>query len=372
MTHDSQHTTKKFIIAGGGTGGHIFPAVAIADALKQNDTNAEILFVGAKGRMEMEKVPQAGYKIVGLDVVGLQRSLTLKNLAFPFKVLKSLMQARKVIKDFKPDACIGVGGYASGPVLFLAALSGIKIFIQEQNSYPGITNKILSKFAKKIFVAYDNLNNFFNASKILLTGNPVRKDITAASPVKSEALQLFKLDENKKTILIIGGSLGARTINESIEKNIDLLNNSGVQLLWQTGKIYYDGIIERTKNKDLSNIKIHQFIKEMNLAYSAADIIISRAGALSISELCIVGKPCILIPSPNVSEDHQTKNAMALVNKNAAILVKDIEAKEKLGETVLSLLNDSNKQTALSANIKTLAKTNAANDIVNEIIHQIQ
>ncbi len=371
MIHNSRHTTKKFIIAGGGTGGHIFPAIAIADGLKQFDPNCEILFVGASGRMEIEKVPQSGYKIVGLDVVGLQRSLTPKNILFPFKVLKSLMQARKVVKEFKPDACIGVGGYASGPVLFVAALSCIKIFIQEQNSYPGITNKILSKFAQKIFVAYDNLANFFNPTKIILTGNPVRKDITAVLPDKKEAIAFFNLDGNKKTILIIGGSLGARTINESIEKNIDLLNNAGIQLIWQTGKIYYDGIIERTKDKDLSNINIHQFIKEMNLAYSAADIIISRAGALSISELCIVGKPCILIPSPNVSEDHQTKNAMALVNKNAAILVKDIIAKEKLGEAVLSLLIDTNKQIELSNNIKTLAKSNAANDIVKEIIQNI-
>jgi UDP-N-acetylglucosamine--N-acetylmuramyl-(pentapeptide) pyrophosphoryl-undecaprenol N-acetylglucosamine transferase len=363
---------QRYIIAGGGTGGHIFPAIAIADSLKQHQPNCEILFVGASGRMEMEKVPQAGYKIIGLNVVGLQRSLTPKNLLFPFKVCKSLLQARKVIKDFKPDACIGVGGYASGPVLFIAALLGIKIFIQEQNSYPGITNKILSKFARKIFVAYDNLNAFFNPNKIILTGNPVRKDITAVLPTKQEALSFFNLKENKKTILIIGGSLGARTINESIEKNIELFTENNIQLLWQTGKIYYDGIIERTKDKDLSDVKIHQFIKEMNMAYAAADIIISRAGALSISELCIVGKPTILIPSPNVSEDHQTKNAMALVNKNAAVLIKDTEAKEKLGNEVLALLQDENKLNNLSSNIKTLAKTNAANDIVTEIINQIK
>lgn len=375
MTNQTKYINQqnqRYIIAGGGTGGHIFPAIAIADSLKQHQPNCEILFVGASGRMEMEKVPQAGYKIIGLNVVGLQRSLTPKNLLFPFKVCKSLLQARKVIKDFKPDACIGVGGYASGPVLFIAALLGIKIFIQEQNSYPGITNKILSKFARKIFVAYDNLNAFFNTNKIILTGNPVRKDITAALPTKNEALTFFHLKENKKTILIIGGSLGARTINESIEKNIDLFTENNIQLLWQTGKIYYDGIIERTKDKNLSEVKIHQFIKEMNMAYAAADIIISRAGALSISELCIVGKPTILIPSPNVSEDHQTKNAMALVNKNAAILIKDIEAKEKLGDEVLALLRDENKLSNLSNNIKTLAKTNAANDIVTEIINQIK
>ena len=369
INHINQ-SNQRFIIAGGGTGGHIFPAVAIADALKQYQPDCEILFVGASGRMEMEKVPQAGYNIIGLEVVGLQRSLTLKNLLFPFKLLKSLFQAYKVVKNFKPDACIGVGGYASGPVLFIAALSGIKIFIQEQNSYPGITNKILSRFAKKIFIAYDNLNQFFNPTKIVLTGNPVRKDITTVLPSKNEALTFFNLAENKKTILIIGGSLGARTINESIEKNIELFLGNGFQLLWQTGKIYYDGIIESTKDKDLSNVKIHQFIKEMNMAYAAADIIISRAGALSISELCIIGKPTILIPSPNVSEDHQTKNAMALVNKNAAVLLKDTEAKSTLGDTVLNLMKDETKLNQLSNNIKTLAKTNAANDIVEEIVKE--
>jgi UDP-N-acetylglucosamine--N-acetylmuramyl-(pentapeptide) pyrophosphoryl-undecaprenol N-acetylglucosamine transferase len=362
----------KFIIAGGGTGGHIFPAVAIADALKQQLPSCEILFVGASGRMEMEKVPQAGYKIIGLEVVGLQRSMTIKNLLFPFKLIKSLVQAFNVIRKFKPNVCIGVGGYASGPVLFIAALLGIRIFIQEQNSYPGITNKILSKFARKIFVAYDNLNQFFKNEKIVLSGNPVRKDITTVLPSKEEAFAFFDLKKDKKTVLIIGGSLGARTINESIEKNIELFSENGFQLLWQTGKIYYDGIIERTKNNNLSNTKIHQFIREMNMAYSAADIIISRAGALSISELCIVGKPTILIPSPNVSEDHQTKNAMALVNKNAAILVKDIEAKDKLGNVLLELTKDETKLNELSNNIKTLAKTNAANEIVSEIIKQIK
>lgn len=364
MTNEIKNSNQKYIIAGGGTGGHIFPAIAIADALKQQQPTCEILFVGANGRMEMEKVPQAGYKIVGLEVVGLQRSLTAKNLLFPIKLLKSLFQAYKIVKDFKPKACIGVGGYASGPVLFIAAFCGIKIFIQEQNSYPGITNKILSKFAKKIFVAYDNLNQFFNPTKIILTGNPVRKDITAILPTKQAALNFFHLKEDKKTVLVIGGSLGARTINESIEKNIALFTQNNIQLLWQTGKIYYDGILDRTKNNDLTDVKIHQFIREINMAYAAADIIISRAGALSISELCIIGKPTILIPSPNVSEDHQTKNAMTLVNKNAAVLVRDIEAKEKLGNVVLELLNNNSQMNELSSNIKTLGKSNAANEIV--------
>lgn len=365
--HNKQHAPR-YIIAGGGTGGHIFPAVAIADALKQQQPNCDILFVGASGRMEMEKVPQAGYEIVGLEVVGLQRSLTIKNLIFPFKLLKSLFQAFRVVRQFKPNACIGVGGYASGPVLFIAALLRINIFIQEQNSYPGITNKILSKLAQKIFVAYDNLSAFFNPSKIILTGNPVRKDITATLPSKEEALNHFHLNKNKKTILVIGGSLGARTINEAIELNIDLFSTNNIQVLWQTGKAYYDAIIERTKNKNTTDIKIHQFIKEMNYAYAAADIIISRAGALSISELCIIGKPAIFIPSPNVSEDHQTKNAMALVQKDAALLVKDSEDKEMLGVVLLNILKDENKQKTLAANIRSLAKTNAANEIANNII----
>ncbi len=359
--------TRKYIIAGGGTGGHIFPAVAIADALTQNQPDCRILFVGAKGRMEMEKVPQAGYDIVGLEVVGLQRSLTLKNLLFPFKLLKSLFQAFSVLRKFRPDACVGVGGYASGPVLFIAALMGTKIYIQEQNSYPGITNKILSKLASKIFVAYDNLNQFFNPEKILLTGNPVRKDITAELPEKKDALSFFNLKEDKKTILIIGGSLGARTINTAIEKNMGLFTQQGYQLLWQTGKIYYDGIMERTRSNDLTDVKIHQFIREMNFAYSAADIIISRAGALSISELCIIGKPAVLIPSPNVSEDHQTKNAMALVQKGAAVLIKDTEAVEKVGAIVSALIKEENKLNELSENIRRLAKTNAANEIAEYI-----
>jgi UDP-N-acetylglucosamine--N-acetylmuramyl-(pentapeptide) pyrophosphoryl-undecaprenol N-acetylglucosamine transferase len=362
---------RKYIIAGGGTGGHIFPAVAIADAIRQQNPESEILFVGATGRMEMEKVPQSGYRIIGLEVVGLQRSFTIKNLWFPFKLLKSLWQAFSVLRTFKPDACIGVGGYASGPVLFIAALMGIKIFIQEQNSYPGITNKILSRFSQKIFVAYDNLNQFFSERKIVITGNPVRKDITAALPAKEEALAFFGLKQDKQTILIIGGSLGARTINESIEKHIDLFANNGLQLLWQTGKIYYDGIIERTKDKNLSDVKIHQFIREMNLAYSAADIIVSRAGALSISELCIIGKPVVLIPSPNVSEDHQTKNAMALVTKHAALMIKDTEAKLELGTVITALINDKKKMQELSDNIRTLAKNNAANEIVNQIVQHL-
>lgn len=361
----------KFIIAGGGTGGHIFPAVAIADALKQQLPDCEILFVGAQGRMEMEKVPQAGYNIKGLEVVGLQRSLTLKNLLFPYKLSKSLLQASKIVKEFKPAACIGVGGYASGPVLLIAAMWGINIFIQEQNSYPGITNKFLSRYAKKIFVAYENLNQFFNPSKMILTGNPVRKDITSTLPSRKEALAFFGLDENKKTILVIGGSLGARTINDAIEKSMELLIANGYQILWQAGKIYYDKIMERAQGKPLTDVKIHQFIKEMNMAYSVADVVVSRAGALSVSELCIVGKPVILVPSPNVAEDHQTKNAMALVNKNAAILISDADAPEKLGNAIVDLMKDESAYKNLAVNIKMMAKTNAANEIAEVIIKEI-
>jgi len=364
--------TYRFIIAGGGTGGHIFPAIAIADALKQRYPSCSILFVGAKGRMEMEKVPQAGYEIKGLEVVGLQRSFTWKNLLFPFKLLMSLLQAFSIVQHVKPHACIGVGGYASGPVLFIAALLRIPVFIQEQNSYPGITNKILARFAKKIFVAYDNLHHFFSPQKIVLTGNPVRRDITETLPDKASALSFFGLDAHKKTILIIGGSLGARTINNAIEKHMEEFTRQGFQLLWQTGKIYYDGILERTHGKDLSAVKIHQFIREMNMAYSAADIIISRAGALSISELCIIGKPIMLIPSPNVSEDHQTKNAMALVSKNAAVLVKDIEAEQTLGNELTALANDEVKMQTLSANIRKLAKDKAAVEIADGIAKELK
>lgn len=361
----------RFIISGGGTGGHIFPAIAIAEAIKQKMPDAAILFVGAVGRMEMEKIPLAGYDIVGLEVMGLERKFTLKNFSILFKMIKSFFKARKIIKDFQPDACIGVGGYVSASVLFVASMMGIKSFIQEQNSYPGITNKILSKFASKIFVAYDNLADFFPKDKLVLTGNPVRQDICGVLPDKNAALDFFGLNQTKKTILIIGGSLGARTINNAIEQHLDVYTQAGYQLLWQTGKGYYDGIIERTKNKDLNAVHIHQFIKEMNYAYAAADVIISRAGALSISELCIVGKPCILIPSPNVTEDHQTKNAMALVNKQAALLITDKEADEKLANAVLNLLNNKNEQEQLGVNLKQLAKTNAAEDIVNKIFKEI-
>ncbi|MBX7226073.1 MAG: undecaprenyldiphospho-muramoylpentapeptide beta-N-acetylglucosaminyltransferase [Chitinophagales bacterium] len=359
----------KVIIAGGGTGGHIFPAVAIAQGLEQKLGEAvEILFVGAKGRMEMEKIPALGYDIVGLEVAGFQRGQILKNLSLPFKLFKSFFQARRVIKSFQPNIAIGVGGYASGPLLFVANLAGIPIVIQEQNSFPGITNKILSKKARKIFVAYDHMEQFFPKEKIMLTGNPIRQDINRTLPSKEEALKFFGLEAEKKTILVIGGSLGARTINQSIEPNLSVIQSAGYQLIWQTGKLYYEGVLERIAGQDMKGIVVREFLKEMDMVYAAADIIISRAGALSISELCVVAKPVVLVPSPNVSEDHQTKNALALVDKSAAMMVKDIEAKEMLIPTALSLLNNQQKMDELSAGIKLLAKTAATQNIVEGIL----
>ncbi len=360
----------KVIISGGGTGGHIFPAIAIANEIKARIPGADILFVGAEGRMEMEKVPQAGYKIIGLNVAGIQRKLNLeniiKNLQFPFKLVDSLWQAKKIISDFKPDVVIGVGGYASGPVLWAAQQKKIPTLIQEQNSFAGITNKLLGKKASKICVAYEDVAQYFPKDKVVLTGNPIRKDILDADLLRLPALLHFKLSSEKKTILVIGGSLGARTINQAIAKDIQKIKDAGFQLIWQTGK-----------NFDASGIPhyaphiIAPFIKEMHWAYAAADIVISRAGALSVSELCIIGKPVILVPSPNVSEDHQTKNAMALVNKKAAILVKDSEANDTLVDTAIHLMNEKEKFYDLRINISKLAKPQATEEIVNEVVKLI-
>ena len=361
----------KVIISGGGTGGHIFPAVAIANAIKNRlGEKAEILFIGAEGRMEMEKVPAAGYKIIGLPIAGLQRKLDLKNFILPFKIMKSLWKASRIISSFKPDVVVGVGGYASGPVMFAASLQGIPTLIQEQNSFAGITNKILGRRAKKICVAYDGMNQFFNEKKIVLTGNPVRKDVTKQSITKEEALKFFQLLPNKKTILVIGGSLGARSINESIAQNISAFSSNNIQLIWQTGKSYF------VKGKEVvatnAEVKVFDFINRMDMAYCAADVVISRAGALSISELCVLGKATVLVPSPNVSEDHQTKNAMALVNKNAGVLVKDVEAKEKLVVAAIAVLNDENKLIDLKKNILQLAMPNADELICDEILKLIK
>lgn len=364
--------TYHIIISGGGTGGHIFPALAIADGLKASGLPVEILFVGAEGRMEMEKVPAAGYPIEGLEISGIQRSMTIKNLNVPVKIIKSLLKAKSIINNFKPDIAIGVGGYASGPMLFAASLAGVPTVIQEQNSYPGVTNKILAKRAKKIFVAYSGMEKFFPADKLVLAGNPVRSLISGGLPSKAEACKFFGLDESKPVIFSFGGSLGARTINQSIEKNLDAIKDSGTQLIWQTGKAYYSQISQKLEGSDWSGLKVMEFLKEMHYAFAAADVIISRAGALSIAELCLVGKPVILVPSPNVSEDHQTKNAMALVNNGAAILVTDKDAPEKLIHTALNLLKDESQRKSLSSQIITMGMSNATDTIVKGITEILQ
>ncbi len=358
---------ERAIISGGGTGGHIFPAIAIADEIKRKNPAAEILFVGAEGKMEMEKVPEAGYKIVGLQIVGFQRKLALSNFVLPFKIIKSLLKARRIIKDFNPQVVVGVGGYASGPTLKMSTLLKIPSMVQEQNSFPGKTNKILSKSVQTICVAYDGLDSFFPADKIVLTGNPTRQNMIQIDGKKEEAIKHFGLDKNQKTILIIGGSLGARTLNNSVYKKLEDLKREGINVIWQSGKLYYEKLNTELKEKALNNIKLVQFIRRMDLAYAIADVVISRAGAISVSELCLVKKPTILVPSPNVAEDHQTKNALALVKKNAAILVKDNKAVENLIEIALDLLKNEDKCNELSENISFLGKPNATSDIVNEL-----
>lgn len=353
----------KVIISGGGTGGHIYPAIAIANEIKSRYPEAKILFVGAKDKMEMEKVPQAGYNIEGLWISGIQRKLTLKNLSFPFKLISSLWKANRIIKKFKPNVAIGTGGFASGPTLMVANKKGIPTLVQEQNSYPGITNKLLSKKTQKICVAYDNLNRFFPKEKIIKTGNPVRQDLLSVDENRVEAKQFFKLNEAKKTVLILGGSLGAKRINELVEENLEFFQKQNVQLIWQCGKLYYNQYKKYDVNE---NVQVHQFLNNMNFAYAAADFVISRAGASSVSELCIVGKPTIFIPSPNVAEDHQTKNAKAIEDKNGAILIKEKDL-EQFSEVFKNLISNTDKQKELSRNIKTLALPNATNDIVNEI-----
>jgi len=350
------------LVSGGGTGGHIYPAIAIANEIKQRHPEAKFLFVGANDRMEMEKVPQAGYEIKGLWISGIQRKLTLKNMLFPLKLVNSLWKANRIIKHFKPSVVIGTGGFASGPTLQMANRKNIPTVVQEQNSYPGITNKLLAKKANKICVAYDNLERFFSKDKIVKTGNPVRQDLLNIGDNRIEAQQFFKLDIAKKTVLVLGGSLGARAINKLIEEKLTWFEQNNVQLIWQTGKLYYEEYKKHHKN----NIQVHAFLNKMNFAYAAADIMISRAGASSISELCIVGKPVIFIPSPNVAEDHQTKNAMAVVSKNAAVLCKENEL-DKFEMMLEALVKDISKQNELSKNIKELALPNATKDIVDEI-----
>jgi len=362
----------KIIVSGGGTGGHIFPAISIANALKAKRSDIEILFVGADGKMEMEKVPAAGYKIIGLPIRGLQRNFSKENLKFFSRLFKSLRKAKKIIKEFKPDAVVGVGGYASGPLLHSANKMGIPSLIQEQNSYAGITNKLLAKKANKICVAYQGMERFFPSDKILMTGNPVRKDLANIEDLRPEAQQFFNLDPNKKTLLVIGGSLGARTINHSIIENIEAFKNKDIQVIWQCGKFYHKEMKEKLAKADIGNVQVSDFLARMDLAYAAADLVISRAGAGTISELCLVEKACILVPSPNVSEDHQTKNAMALVSQNAAIMIPDVESRERLVNEAILLLNKNPELESLRSEIALLAKPNAADEIADEILKMIK
>ena len=368
----------KVLISGGGTGGHIFPAVSIANALREMDPNCDILFVGALGRMEMERVPQAGYKIVGLPVRGIDRSHPWRNIKVMIDFVRSMWQVRKIIREFRPDVGVGVGGYASGAAMKVAAKMGVPILLQEQNGFAGVTNKMLKNDAQKICVAYEGMERFFPSEKIILTGNPVRQNLTTGS--KEGAIEYFnktfgvEFTTNRKTLLIIGGSLGARTINQSIIAHLPELINSGVQVIWQTGKYYFEDCKQAlnsqllTLNSQLSNIICTDFISQMPDAYALADLVISRAGASSISELCLLGKPSILVPSPNVAEDHQTHNAMALVNKHAAVLVKDVEAREKMVQTALQLIQDDTTLQDLQTNILTLALPDSAKLIAQEVI----
>lgn len=364
----------KVIISGGGTGGHIFPALSIANALKEIDSEIDILFVGAIGRMEMERVPAAGYPIKGLPVAGLKRSLSLSNLALPIKLWKSIRGASKIIKEFNPDVAVGVGGYASAPLLWSAGRKGIPYLIQEQNSYAGLTNKLLGKKASKVCVAYDNMDRFFPADRIILTGNPIRKEINKVTAEdRADGIKFYNLDPEKKTIFIVGGSLGCGTLNKTMKSWIEsgTIDNN-CQIIWQTGKYYKSDIDEFMKDREIPNVQYHDFIKRMDLAYAAADVIVSRAGAGTISELCVTCKATIFVPSPNVTEDHQTHNAMALVNKNAAMIVKDDEAVEKLPGTIMELVNNPSKIAELEKNIELLGKKDAAQVIANEVLKLIK
>jgi UDP-N-acetylglucosamine--N-acetylmuramyl-(pentapeptide) pyrophosphoryl-undecaprenol N-acetylglucosamine transferase len=354
----------RFIISGGGTGGHIFPAIAIADELKNRYPNAEFLFVGAKDRMEMEKVPQAGYQIKGLWISGIQRNLKIKNLTFPLKLLSSLVRSRSIIRRFKPDVAIGTGGFASAPVLRVATMLRIPSLIQEQNSFPGITNRWLKNKVERICVAYEGMERFFPAAKMVLTGNPVRQDLIEVGNKRQEAIDFFGLAPDKVTLLVLGGSLGARKINELVDISLSEFTEKGLQLLWQCGKLYEQTYTARTSQ----SVKVLPFISRMDLAYAAADIIVSRAGALSVSELCLVGKPVIFIPSPNVAEDHQTKNAQALAERDAALVLTESAAEQAFASTVIDLLESDDRRCLLGANISKLGRPNATREIVDEVV----
>jgi UDP-N-acetylglucosamine--N-acetylmuramyl-(pentapeptide) pyrophosphoryl-undecaprenol N-acetylglucosamine transferase len=358
--------TKKIIIAGGGTGGHIFPAIAIANALKEMDNSIEILFVGAKGKMEMEKVPQAGYKIEGLDIAGFNRSSLIKNIGLPFKLVKSFLQVRSIFKKFKPDAAIGVGGYSSFPVLRSAQAKGIPTFIHESNSFAGRSNIMLGKKATKIFTGTDGMEKFFPKDKIVVTGNPVRSSIANLTISQSEGKKFFSLDEGRKTVLVIGGSLGAKSINEAIDKHLDELLKAGLQLIWQTGKTYLP------KATVAKGVWVNAFINQMEYAYAAADMVVARSGAMTVAELCVVKKPVLFVPYPFAAEDHQTVNAKQLVNKNAALMVKDSETLDKVVPTIIELAKDENRQAELKRNIGALAITNADKIIAEEILKTLK
>lgn len=360
---------KKVIVSGGGTGGHIFPALSIANALKRLDPEIDILFVGAEGKMEMEKVPEAGFPIVGLPVRGLQRRLTFENFKVLVNLWKSLRKAKKIIRDFQPDAVVGVGGYASGPIGQVAAKAGVPLVLQEQNSYAGVTNKLLAKKARKICVAYEGMERFFEADKIVFTGNPVRKDLLKAKELRAEGLDFYGLSADKKTVLVTGGSLGAGTINKAVLKNLVSFGaKKDTQVLWQCGSYYYENLRKELEGKLPANVKLMAFLKRMDLAYACADVVVARAGAGTISELCLLEKVALLIPSPNVAEDHQTKNAMALVNKDAAVMLKDSEAEEKLQDVLCALLDDDVRRDVLCRNISKLAIADSDEVIAKEIL----
>ena len=359
--------TYRILISGGGTGGHIYPALAIANAWMDKHPDSEILFVGAQGKMEMQKVPEAGYSIKGLPVAGLQRKLTLANLSFPIKLWRSLRMASKIVKEFQPQLVVGVGGYASGPVLYAAQNKGIPTLLQEQNSYAGLTNKLLAKKAAKICVAYPDMERFFPKEKLKLTGNPVRKDLLDLAGKREQGIEVFGLDPNRKTVFVLGGSLGARTLNQAMLKHMVDLEKEGYQVLWQSGKFYFKDMEVALEKAGLTHIHLREFIREMDLAYAAADVIVSRAGALSVSELCLVGKPVIFIPSPNVAEDHQTKNANACVKQGAAVLLADADAVGKFKEYIDDLLKHEDKAQSLATAIKKLAMPDAANALVHEL-----
>jgi UDP-N-acetylglucosamine--N-acetylmuramyl-(pentapeptide) pyrophosphoryl-undecaprenol N-acetylglucosamine transferase len=357
----------RLIISGGGTGGHIFPAIAIANAFRERHPDAQILFVGARGRMEMTRVPEAGYKIIGLWISGIQRKFTVSNLLFPVKLIVSYLRAAVIVRRYKPHVVIGTGGFASGPIMIAATRFRVPAIIQEQNSFAGLANKQVADKVSKVCVAYEGMEKYFPASKIVITGNPVRKDILTVSEKSDRAKIHFGFEDGRRTLLIIGGSLGARTVNESIVSGIEKLIDAEIQVIWQTGKTYYDVVLAQVSKYDKRRIRVLDFLKEMDLAYAAADVVISRSGALAVSELCIAHKPCILVPSPNVAEDHQTKNAMALVERDAAVMVADRDARGKLVDEALKLLFDEQRANKLSENISRLAKPAATEDIVNEI-----